>query len=239
MGALPRSLPEPGSDLARLNRELEGAPPRSVLAWAWEASGGSVAATSSFQTQSVPLLHMLSEVAPGIEVLFLDTGFHFPETLAFRDRLAAELGLTIRNIVPRGGHDAFRKRHGNLHARDPELCCHLNKVEPLEDALATYRGWIAGVRRDQTATRAGFLPASWDAAGRLKVSPLLAWTEADVWQYLHDHQLPEHPLLAQGYLSIGCAPCTRPVHAGESGRDGRWAGTAKTECGLHLRSDGS
>lgn len=239
MVGLSHPIPNPGADLATLNGQLEGLPPRSVLAWAWEAFGNAIVATSSFQTQSLPLLHMISEVAPGIEVIFLDTGFHFPETLAFRDRVAEELGLLVRTVTPRGGHDAFRKRHGDLHARDPELCCYLNKVEPLDDALAPYRGWIAGVRRDQTAARASFQPVAWDAGGRLKVSPLLTWTQADVWQYLHDHGLPEHPLLAQGYLSIGCAPCTRPVHSGEGSRDGRWSGTAKTECGLHLDTNGS
>lgn len=230
-------LPQPGSDLTALNHALHGAAPQELLAWAWRATGGRIVATSSFQTQSVPLLHMIATVTPAMPVVFLDTGFHFPETLAFRDALAERLGLRILTTQPRLGHDGFRRQHADLHARDPDLCCHLNKVEPLDDLLQDHAGWVAGVRRDQTAHRATLQPLAWGKKGRLKVSPLLAWTERDVWQYLHDHELPEHPLLAQGYLSIGCAPCTRRVLDGEGARDGRWSGTTKTECGLHLSDE--
>lgn len=233
----PDSLPEPGDDLSTLNDALERAPVAAVLAWAWRASGGTLAATSSFQTQSVPLLHMIAEAVPEMPVLFLDTGFHFPETLAFRDTLARQLGLNLRVLTPRLGHDGFRRQHGALHAADPDRCCFLNKVEPLQDALRDYRGWVAGVRRDQTSTRAAMTAVAWDAGGRLKLSPMLAWGERDIWQYLHDHDLPEHPLLSEGYLSVGCAPCTRRVRPGESARAGRWAGSGKTECGLHLAPD--
>ena len=229
------AVPAPSAeDVARWNEELEGAPPLTVLAWAAARFGGSIAASSSFQTQSVPLLHMISRAAPDTPVLFLDTGYHFPETLAFRDRLARELGLRVRSLHPLEGHDALVRRHGDLHRRDPDACCWMRKVEPLERAKKDYRAWIRGVRRDQTADRAATPVIDATPDGLVRVAPMAAWTERDMFRYLHDHGLPEHPLLQQGYLSIGCAPCTRAVRPGEDARAGRWAGNAKTECGLHL-----
>lgn len=220
-------------DLTAANAELEGATAHEIVAWAHATYGEKLVMTSSFQTQSVPLLHVVSRVAPEVPVLFLDTGFHFPETLAFRDRLAEQLGLEVRNLRTELGHDGFLKRHGELHRRDPDQCCFMNKVLPLRRALEGVPAWISGVRRDQTPTRAG-TPVVGQEDGRVKIAPMARWTERDVWAYLSDHDLPEHPLLAQGYLSVGCAPCTRPVAQGEDARAGRWPGRAKTECGLHL-----
>ncbi len=172
-------------------------------------------------------------------MLFLDTGFHFPETLAFRDELVRRLGLNLEVLTPRGGHEGFLEQHGQLHRTDPDLCCHLNKVEPLDDALEGYAGWVAGVRRDQTAARAHAPIVELTEGGQLKLAPIADWTQRDVWQYVHDHDLPEHPLLERGYPSVGCAPCTRAVLDGEDARAGRWAGSGKTECGLHLPRSGS
>jgi len=220
--------------LATLNARFDGAAPDALLRWAWQEFGGNVAASSSFQTQSVPLLHVIARTVPEMPVLFLDTGFHFPETLAYRDELASRLGLNLVTLTPRLGHDGFLRRHGALHRTDPDLCCHLNKVEPLEDALRGYGAWVAGVRRDQTRDRAAALPIVRRRDGLVKLGPMVHWTDRDVARYLHEHDLPSHPLLAKGYQSVGCAPCTRAVLEGEDARAGRWAGSGKTECGLHL-----
>ncbi|HZJ09599.1 MAG TPA: phosphoadenylyl-sulfate reductase [Trueperaceae bacterium] len=220
--------------LTALNDRFDGAQPAALLRWAWEAFDGKVAASSSFQTQSAPLLHMISLAVPAMPVMFLDTGFHFPETLAYRDELTTRLGLNLKILTPRLGLDGFALSHGELHRHDPDLCCFLNKVEPLEDALAEFGAWVAGVRRDQTKNRASAMPVTRRRDGLVKLGPMVSWTDRDVALYLDEHDLPAHPLLDKGYLSVGCAPCTRPVAVGEDARAGRWAASAKTECGLHV-----
>ncbi len=222
-----------GVDLEAVNRRFSQAGPAEIVAWAHQTFGAGLVMTSSFQTQSVPLLHVLSRVAPEVPVLFLDTGFHFPETLEFRHELATRFGLTVRDLRNELGHDGFLTRHGELHRTDPDACCYLNKVAPLKKALAGANAWITGIRRDQTAQRAGVQAVSLED-GRYKVCPLVNWTDSDVAAYMHRHSLPDHPLLQRGYLSIGCAPCTRPVTTGEDARSGRWSDSNKTECGLHL-----
>jgi phosphoadenosine phosphosulfate reductase len=220
-------------DLSSLQDRLEKKSTQHILRWVWETFGEKAAATSSFQSQSVPLLHIISETVPDLPVLFLDTGFHFPETLEFRDHIAEAFGLTVHSLEPRLGHDGFREQHGELHRRDPDLCCHLNKVQPLEDAFEDYDAWITGIRRDQTEARANTPVVQRQENGVLKVCPMVEWTSRDVWTYVNEHDLPSHPLLEEGYLSIGCAPCTQRPDAGEDARDGRWAQSEKTECGLH------
>jgi phosphoadenosine phosphosulfate reductase len=215
--------------------DLESAHPRDILTWAWEAFEEDVAATSSFQTQSLPLLHMIATTTPELPVLFLDTGFHFPETLAYREHVTAELGLNVRVLKPELGHRGFRLRHGELYRTDPDRCCYHNKVEPLNRAKTELAAWITGIRSDQTAGRAEAKALS-DDSGVWKICPMLHWTEQDVTDYVRTYDLPVHPLLPVGYPSVGCAPCTRPVAPGESSRMGRWAGFAKIECGLHNRA---
>lgn len=234
MYALPTKGGGVPAQLDALNARFETWAATDVLRWGWDAMEGALCATSSFQTQSVPLLHLISEAVPQMPVLFLDTGFHFPETLRFRDALVERLDLNLVVLTPRMGHAGFLREHGQLYRRDPDLCCYLNKVEPLERALEGYDGWVAGVRRDQTENRRHTPILAWTKDAKLKMSPMATWTDRDVWRYIDEHDLPEHPLLAKGYLSVGCAPCTRPVLAGEGARDGRWAGNAKTECGLHV-----
>ncbi len=168
-----------------------------------------------------------------MSVLFIDTGFHFPETLAFRDRITEELGLNVKTVRSQIEHSAFLHRYGDLYRGDPDLCCHINKVEPLKRALEGFTAWLTGIRRDQTESRRNTPVVSRDRAGRLKIVPLAGWTQADIWRYIRRYRLPEHPLMSKGYPSIGCAPCTRPVEAGEDERTGRWSGQEKTECGLH------
>lgn len=216
-----------------LNRRLEGWDPQRILAWAWERFGDRLAATSSFQTQSVPLLHMISKTCPALTVYFLNTGFHFPETLNFRALLARRLGLRVIDLHYEAGHEAFVARHGQLYSRDPELCCYLNKVEPLERLFDRHRAWLSGIRRDQTDTRAGIPIIDVGANGVFKIAPLANWTTREAERYSQTHALPQHPLSAKGFRSIGCQPCTRAVRADEPSRAGRWHGSSKTECGLH------
>jgi phosphoadenosine phosphosulfate reductase len=224
----------PVRDLGELNRSFEGAHPEEILAWAVETFGADIAASSSFQTQGVPLLHMISRVKPDLPILFLDTGYHFPETLAFRDQLVREWGLSLRVVRAVLSRDELVGQYGHdLYRRDPDLCCHVNKVEPMQRALAGLRAWISGIRRDQSPARANIQILEQTRQGVIRVHPMATWARQDIWRYIHQHNLPEHPLLAQGYLSVGCAPCTRPVHIGEDERAGRWVGQERTECGLH------
>jgi phosphoadenosine phosphosulfate reductase len=223
-------------NVGSVNERFEGAAPHEILAWAWDAFKPVIASTSSFQTQSLPLLYIISQIAPEMPIFFLDTGFHFPETLAFRDQLAERFGLNIVTLKPQVGHDGFKHRYGDLYRHDPDLCCYINKVEPLKRAKEGLKAWVAGIRRDQTPARRNTPIVSIQADGLYKICPLANWTSRDVFQYIHDHDLPDHPLLSQGYLSIGCAPCTRPVSAEGDERSGRWAGFNKTECGLHVVS---
>lgn len=225
----------PDLDLDVLNARLETASTEDILRWAWETFAPEVAATSSFQTQSVPLLHLISRVCPEMPVIFIDTGFHFPETLTFRDQLQARYHLNIQVIRPTVTQSELIDEHGEpLYRRDPDLCCYINKVQPLEWVMARMHGWVSGVRRDQTATRQAMQVLQRKRVDLVEIHPMLNWTKADIAAYRAAHDLPEHPLTRLGYTSIGCAPCTRPVFLGEDERAGRWAGTDKKECGLHL-----
>lgn len=221
---------------ADASSDLEGADPEEIIAWAAAAIPG-LAVTSSFGAESAPLLHLVSRVAPELPVLFLETGFHFDETLDYRHRLARELGLVVEDIRPEFTVEEQAARFGEaLYARDPDACCAMRKKVPLQRALKEYGGWISGVRRCQTPERAKTPVVDIvRQSGRWvpKVSPIAAWSDEDVQAYQLIHELPAHPLVRQGYLSIGCAPCTKPVAEGEDARAGRWAGTAKTECGIH------
>ena len=220
-------------DLERLNERFESCSPQEILEWSIGTYWPNIAMSSSFQTQSIPLLHMSARIKPELPVYFLDTGCHFPETLRFKDMMQKRLGLNI--VVLRNGHapeNEESQSHEPLYRTDPDQCCFLNKVEPLRKMLQNMTAWITGIRREQTVQRAQTNVLELQSNGLVKINPLLNWTKQDLWQYIHDHNLPLHPLFAKGYLSVGCAPCTRPVSPGESERDGRWPGTDKIECGL-------
>ncbi|MGY1737184.1 phosphoadenylyl-sulfate reductase [Geodermatophilus sp. SYSU D00684] len=206
----------------------------AVLRWAGETFGDDFAITSSMADGL--LAHLASRAAPGVNVVFLDTGYHFAETIGTRDWISSVLPITLVNVTPPQTVAEQDAEHGPaLHDRDPDLCCSLRKVQPLATALAGYAAWGSGVRRDEAATRAGTRVVDWDAKrGMVKVNPLAAWTQDDVDAYIAEHRVPVNPLQEIGYASIGCAPCTRPVAPGEDPRAGRWAGRGKTECGLHL-----
>ena len=222
--------------------QLEGKPAPSILAWA-AAVVPRFTVTSSFGAESAVLLHMLSQVAPEIPVLFLDTGFHFSETIDYRRRLAADLGLQVVDARPALSPLEQAQQFGEaLFDRDPDACCAMRKTEPLRGALRPYDGWATGVRRVQTPERAGIPVVEarrQNDRWLVKVAPLAQWADEEVVAYQQRHDLPHHPLVAQGYRSIGCEPCTVPVAEGANARAGRWAAFAKSECGLHLASDGT
>ena len=216
---------------------------------AYRADGKRLFATSSFQSNSVVLLHLLSRFAPDVPVYFLQTGYHFPETLRFRRELAARFGLTVRDLRSSlSRHHQVSAQGRLLFAEDPDRCCHVNKVVPMDPVLVGHDVWISGVRGAQSATRAAMGRTAKGRLGVTRYHPIIDWNARDVYQYVQAHELPAHPLDAQGYLSVGCAPCTRrPIDEPDLGgppvpvdgeRAGRWAGMNKTECGLHLPADG-
>ncbi len=217
---------------------LDHAEPEDILRWA-AGSIESLAVATSFQSSGLVILHMLNDIRPGLPVLFLDTGFHFRETHEFMGRVTELLGLNL--VVLRGEHGSVERQTAlygpELYRRDPDKCCHINKVEPLMKALENYDGWISGIRREQSPLRAGtpIIEAQTLPSGNevLKIHPLANWSRDQVAAYLRKHDIPTHPLLEQGFASIGCFPCTRKIRAGEDERAGRWEGLGKTECGIH------
>jgi phosphoadenosine phosphosulfate reductase len=211
-------------ELSQANAQLAHAPASKAIEWAVERFGRELVLAASFQ--DVVLIDLAVKVDPGLEVVFCDTEAHFPETLAFVDDVRARYGLRL--IVTKPGPEAAEWPCGT------ERCCELRKVEPLGRVLEGRRAWLTSLRRVDAPTRANAPIVGWDSVfGVVKVNPLATWTDEDVEGYLKDHELPVHPLVPRGYLSIGCAPTTRPVVAGEDHRAGRWAGSGKTECGLH------
>lgn len=211
----------------------DDAPTDDVIAWAAAEFGDHLAVACSMADAVLP--HLVSRHLPGVDVLFLETGYHFAETLRTRDAVAAELPVTVVDVRARQTVPEQDAEHGpRLHDRDPATCCRLRKVEPLADALAGYEAWLTGVRRDEAPTRATTPLVTFDERHQIvKVNPLAAWSADDLSDYARDHDVPLNPLLSSGYRSIGCAPCTHRVAAGEDPRSGRWAGLAKTECGIH------
>ncbi|MEV0964022.1 phosphoadenylyl-sulfate reductase [Streptomyces sp. NPDC049910] len=229
--------PRTGDELKRLaeraGRDLEEASAPSVLTWAAETFGPRFCVTSSMEDAVVA--HLASRAFPGVDVVFLDTGYHFPETIGTRDAVAAVMDVNLITLTPRRSVEEQDAEYGpRLHDRDPDLCCALRKVKPLEEGLAGYDAWATGLRRDESPTRADTPVVGWDEKRqKVKVSPIARWTQADVDAYVAEHGVLTNPLLMDGYASVGCAPCTRRVLEGEDARAGRWAGRAKTECGLH------
>lgn len=212
-------------ELAAVSRELEHAPASRVVEWAWDRFGDGLVLAASFQ--DCVLVDVATKVAPDVEVVFLDTGYHFAETLWYVDQVRSRYDLRLTVVTPEVGLDD-RWQH------DPDGCCNARKVEPLRRALDGRAAWMTGLRRTETASRAQAPIVSWDVGrGLVKVNPLATWDDLDVSGYVRDHDLPVHPLADRGFPSIGCWPCTRPVTRGDDPRSGRWAGTDKIECGLH------
>jgi len=215
-------------------RDLESATAEEVLRWAVDTFGGRFVIASSMGDGL--LASLASSVAAGVDVLFLDTGYHFPETIGTRDAVAQVYDVNVRTMLPLLTVPQQDAAHGEqLWQRDPNACCALRKVEPLARGLEPYAAWASGVRRDEAETRRDIGVVEWDATREMvKVNPIATWTQADVDAYVVEHGVLVNPLAYDGYPSIGCAPCTRRVAPGEDPRAGRWAGTAKTECGLHV-----
>jgi phosphoadenosine phosphosulfate reductase len=215
-------------------RELETATAQEVLRWAADTFGDRFAIASSMGDGL--LAHLASTAAPGTHVLFLDTGYHFAETIGTRDAVAASYDVQVRTVLPLLTVAQQDADHGpELWRRDPEACCAMRKVEPLARSLEPYVAWASGIRRDEAVTRRDAGVVEWDAKrGMVKVNPVVTWSQAQADAYIAEHGVLVNPLAYDGYPSIGCQPCTRRVAPGEDPRAGRWAGSAKTECGLHV-----
>lgn len=213
--------------------ELEGVEAIEILRWAQRQFGDQWCITSSMTDAVLP--HLAAQVVPGIDVIFIDTGYHFAETIGTRDAVAAVLPVTVKTVLPLRTVEQQDAAHGaRLFERDPDACCAMRKVEPLARALVPYRAWASGLRRADSAERRSIRVVEWDTRhAMVKLNPIATWTDEQVAEYIADHGILVNPLLSDGYGSIGCAPCTRRLSAGEDSRAGRWAGTAKTECGLH------
>lgn len=220
--------------LERMLADYQGVNTLSLLdAMLRREFAGDIALVSSFGAESAVLLDMVSQVDPATPVIFLDTRKLFGETLRYRDQLQKRLGLTnIVNVQPDGEEVAAEDKNGLLWTRNVDACCALRKVRPLARAMEGYGAWITGRKRFQSATRSA-IPLFEKSGRKFKINPLADWTPEMIEEYRIAHDLPPHPLVADGYLSIGCMPCTRPVRAGEDARAGRWAGSDKTECGIH------
>ena len=213
--------------------ELELAPATDIIEWAAATFGERFCVTSSMG--DAVLAHLASKVAPGLDVVFLDTGYHFVETINTRDAVAGTLDVNLITITPVQSVAEQDATYGkDLYKKDPDLCCALRKVEPLERSLAGYDAWATGLRRAETRNRVVAPVVGWDARkGKVKVSPLARWSDEQIETYIAENGVLVNPLVYDGYPSIGCAPCTRRVAPGDDPRSGRWAGTNKTECGIH------
>ena len=220
------------------NLDLEQSSASEILRWGFDTFGDDVALATGFGPSGIVLLDLVSRIRPEATVFYLDTGFLFEETYRLRDELSERLGITFERVASPVTPEEQAAVHGPaLWEREPDKCCAIRKVHPLRDFLRTREAWITGIRRDQSATRRQIDVVSWDGANQTyKLCPLASWTADDVWSYLRLHDLPYNPLHEQGYPSIGCTHCTKPVARGEDERSGRWAGLSKTECGIHLQS---
>lgn len=232
--AAPESLAD---ELTAASAQLESAEPKEVIRWAAERFGDKLTMATAFGPEGCLILHWIAEVAPSTYVFNLETGYQFPEMLELRDRIAARYGLEVAYEHPEMTVADYERLHGGpLYRTDPGRCCSDRKLAVIRRVLGRFEAWMSGIRRDQSPDRAASPIVGWDAKfGVVKISPLANWTKAKVWDAILKFGVPYNPLHDKGFVSIGCAPCTRAVVAGEDERAGRWSGTAKTECGLHSR----
>lgn len=223
------------TDWDEASRQLEGARPQEILRWAVETFYPRLTMATAFGPEGCAIIHMLAEIEPRVRIFNLDTGYQFAETLELRDRIAERYGIEVEMVRPDTTVAEYEALHqGPLYVVNSNQCCHDRKIVPLRRAVAGYDAWISSIRADQSSHRGQASVVGWDAKFDLvKVNPLLGWTHRDVWAFVVANQVPYNPLHDQGYPSIGCFPCTRPVVPGGDERAGRWAGQAKTECGLH------
>ncbi len=225
----------PSLDLTEANAKLADAKPWEILRWAVEAYYPRLTMATAFGPEGCAIIHMLAEIEPRVRVFNLDTGYQFAETLELRERIARRYGIEVELVRADTSVAEYEASNGGpIYATDPDRCCKDRKLVPLRRAVEGYDAWISAIRADQSEHRARADVIGWDAKfGLVKVNPLLKWTKRDVWAFVVTNDVPYNPLHDQGYPSIGCWPCTRAVRQGEDERAGRWAGQAKTECGLH------
>jgi phosphoadenosine phosphosulfate reductase len=224
-----------------VQRSAENWNPQEVLLWAFETFGNRAAISSAFGAEGMVLIDIASRLRRDFRLFTIDTEFLFPETYALMDRIEEKYGIQIEKVYSSLSPEEQDRVHDRaLWSRNPDLCCNLRKVEPLRRKLAEMDAWITSIRRDQTSARAGAGKIEWDAKfGLVKINPIADWSSKQVWRYIHDHDVPYNSLHDQNYPSIGCTHCTRAVRPGEDARAGRWAGFAKTECGLHIMEPAS
>jgi phosphoadenosine phosphosulfate reductase len=230
------SEPEAPVSIEEANRFLEGASAQKILHWAADRFGPKLTMATAFGAEGCCLIHMLAEIAPQTRIFNLETGYQFPETLELRDRIKQRYGIEVELVLPEATVQEYEAEHGGpLYGIRPDQCCYDRKVLPLRRAVVGFEAWISAIRRDQTQHRAQAGMVQWDAKFDLvKVNPLLNWDRKQVWSFILDNDIPYNPLHDRGYPSIGCSPCTAPVENGQNERNGRWAGSAKKECGLHV-----
>ena len=224
-------------ELNSLNTRFAAADASEIIRWCVDTFGSAAGISSSFGAESACLLHLATRIKPDIQVMFVNTGFLFQETLEFKADLTKRLKLNVIEVAPKIPHAEFLRQYGPLYEKDPDLCCEINKIEPMKRAIAGLKAWMSGVRADQTAYRKGLSCIELKANGLYKVSPILHWDSKKVFYYLKEHGLPLHPMWEKGYVSIGCEPCTAVPGNPEDPRSGRWKGQNKNECGIHTFLD--
>jgi phosphoadenosine phosphosulfate reductase len=223
-------------EIAMANRDLADATPQTILRWAVERYHPRLLMATAFGVEGCCIIHMLAEIEPTVRLINLETGYQFAETLELRETIKFRYGIGVEYIYPETTVAEYETLHdGPLYDKTPNQCCNDRKILPLKKALVGYDAWMSAIRSDQTADRGASKIVQWDAKfGLMKISPLLNWTKKDVWAFVYKNEVPYNKLHDQSYPSIGCWPCTRPVGEGEDERAGRWSGTAKKECGLHV-----
>ncbi|MBM4067705.1 MAG: phosphoadenylyl-sulfate reductase [Planctomycetes bacterium] len=223
-------------EIADASARLEGQSPETILRWGVERYFPRLTMATAFGAEGCCIIHMLAPIEPRVRIFNLETGYQFPETMQVRERIKDRYGIEVELVTPDTTVAEYEEEHGGpLYAINPDQCCFDRKKRPLVRALAGYEAWISAIRADQTKHRARADVVQWDGKFNLaKLNPLLNWTRNDVWSFILKHEIPYNPLHDQGYPSIGCWPCTRAVAIGEDERAGRWAGTDKKECGLHV-----
>jgi phosphoadenosine phosphosulfate reductase len=236
---LTTASPELLEELAAYSRQLEGAAPRDIIAWAVQRYFPKLTMATAFGPEGCVILHWLAEIEPRTHVFNLDTGYQFEETLRLRDRIFERYGIDVEMRRADTTVEQYEAMHGGpLYQTNSQQCCFDRKVTVLRKSVVGFAAWMSGIRRDQSSDRAAAPVVGWDPKFALvKISPLANWTKKDVWKLIVEADIPYNPLHDQGFTSIGCWPCTRAVKFGEDERAGRWSGTAKTECGLHTRGD--
>ncbi len=227
------------ADLAHANSTLESAEPQEILRWAADRYGSTLTMATAFGPEGCLIIHWLATIAPKTHLFNLDTGYQFKETLELRDRIAARYGMVVALEQPETSVEEYESMHGGpLYRIDSNRCCHDRKISVVRRVLTRFDAWMSGIRRDQSPDRSSAAIIGWDYQfGVVKISPLANWTKTKVWNLITQENIPYNPLHDQGYGSIGCFPCTRAVGSGDDERSGRWSGSAKTECGLHVRDE--